>query len=96
MLSELLGSFHSELTCYPDGVRIGLMTMILKSHDKKLWRHCVSAKAYRNVNFIVLRSTKYVLYEIESIIKSLVYSNLELNPLKGRNIYKRSHFRQTI
>ena len=32
----------------------------------------------------LLRSTECALYEIESIIKSLVNSNLDLNPLKRR------------
>lgn len=51
----------------------------------------MSAVANQTV-FFSLRSKKCnTLYEIESKIKSLVNSNLNLNPLKRRNICARSN-----
>ena len=43
--SKPLGHFHCEITSYADGVGIGQITAILKSHDKK-WRLCASAVAW--------------------------------------------------
>ena len=43
-----------------------------------------------------LRGKKCTFNEIKSIIKFLVNSNLDLNPLKRRNVFSRSNFWQTI
>ena len=44
----------------------------------------MSAVANRQVKWHSLRSKKCTSYEIESIIKSLVNSNLDLDPLKKK------------
>ena len=56
-----------------------------KSHDKNMAALYV---CYGNskIKFHNLRSIKCALYEIESIIKSLINSHLDLNPLKRRSI----------
>ena len=55
---------------------------------------CVSCGESKS-KFYNLRGKKWALNEIESIINSLMNSNLDLNPLKRRNIYPRSNFRRT-
>ena len=66
-----------------------------QSHMIKIWRHCVSAVANRKLNFIIQGVKMHFIWNRVKI-KSLVNSNLDLNPLKRRNICMWSNFRQTI
>ena len=56
-----------------------------QSHMIKIWRHCVSAVANRKLNFIIQGVKMHFIWNRVKI-KSLVNSNLDLNPLKRRNI----------
>ena len=67
----------------------------LKSHDKNIAALCVCCGKLKGI-FHSLRSKKCALYDIyiKSIIKSLMNSNLDLKPLKRRNICTQSNFWQ--
>ena len=84
--SYLLGHFRREITSCTDSVRFGQITARdKKSRDKK--HDGIVCRLWQIDGFFSLRSKKCTLYEIMSIIKSLVNSNFGQNPLKRKKIF---------
>ena len=81
-------SFSLRNNSYADSVRIGLITILVKPHNKIMAALCICCGESKS-RFYNLWTKKCVLFEIESIIKSLMNSNLEINSLKKKEIFLR-------
>ena len=80
-------SFSLRNNPYADSVRIGLITILVKQ-SKIMAALCICCGESKS-RFYNLWTKKCVLFETESIIKSLMNSNLEINSLKKKEIFLR-------